>query len=316
MISCTEFIPMYSEFFKYLEKREGPDAVKKYWYYISDNSIGDKTNPHSLASFADRLGGFEGAVAYWTHTLTEEACDMLRIIDHEKKTYVEFMRHCPSRGMLNSLEHIEPYHNYCEHCNVIYSRVLEKYGVVYEMDFTDIENACCTSVLYEKGNPPSEGYDKITSNKTVFDMKSEDAEYFHPDFHLLGDLALKYCGELYGDDAVTEFLSDFAQAYYLPLINDIREAGLPALKSWFEALYEKEHASDVISMQMNDMELWVTITKCPVIEYMHSLNQKPSKYYIQETTTLYDTIAQASGLKFSLDYYQDNGAAKFVFSKS
>ena len=27
MISCTEFIPLYSEFFKFLEKRGGHDAV-------------------------------------------------------------------------------------------------------------------------------------------------------------------------------------------------------------------------------------------------------------------------------------------------
>ncbi len=314
MISCTEFIPMYSEFFKFLEKRGGPDAVMKYWYYISDNSIGDKTNPHSLAYFADRLGGFEGAVAYWTHTLTEEACDMVRIIDHKKKTYYEQMRHCPSRGMLNSLEHVEPYHNYCGHCNVIYSRVLEKYGMVYEMDFTDIENARCSSVLYEKGNPPGEGYDTITGDKTVVDMKSEEAEYFHPDFHLLGDLALKYCGEQYGDDAVTEFLTDFARAYYSPLIAEIRAIGLSALKTWFETTYEKEHASDVISIKMNDAELAVTIIRCPVIEYMHSLGQEPSKYYIQETTTLYDVIAREAGFCFSLDYYRDNGATGFVFS--
>lgn len=44
MISCTEFIPLYSEFFKYLEKCNGEDAVMEYWIHISDTSIGDKTN--------------------------------------------------------------------------------------------------------------------------------------------------------------------------------------------------------------------------------------------------------------------------------
>ena len=316
MISCTEFIPMYSEFFKYLEKRGGADAVMKYWYYISDNSIGDKTNPHSLASFAERLGGFEGAVEYWTHALNEEACDMLRIIDPKNKTYCEIMRECPSRGMLNRLEHIEPYHNYCEHCNVIYSRVLEKYGMVYEMDFTDIQNAKCKGLLYEKGNPPAEGYDEITADKIVFDMKSEDNKYLHRDFHLLGDLALKYCAETYGDDAVTEFLSEYARSYYSPQIEDFTKDGLSAVKSWFESVYETEEASDLITMQMDDNELSVTITKCPVIEYMHSLNQEPSKYYIQETTTLYYSIAKAAGLEFSLNYYNEDGAANFIFSKA
>ena len=71
MISCTEFIPLYSEFFKYLERRGGHDAVMEYWIHISDTSIGDVTNPNSLAYKCEKLGGFEGAIAYWGHTLTE-----------------------------------------------------------------------------------------------------------------------------------------------------------------------------------------------------------------------------------------------------
>ena len=35
MISCTEFIPLYSEFFKYLDKDGGHDAVMEYWNYLS-----------------------------------------------------------------------------------------------------------------------------------------------------------------------------------------------------------------------------------------------------------------------------------------
>ena len=59
MISCTEFIPLYSEFFKFLEKRGGHDEVMKYWIHISDTGIGDVTNPNSLAYKCEKLGGFE-----------------------------------------------------------------------------------------------------------------------------------------------------------------------------------------------------------------------------------------------------------------
>ena len=34
MISCTEFIPLYSELFKYLETIGGKEEVLKYWNYI------------------------------------------------------------------------------------------------------------------------------------------------------------------------------------------------------------------------------------------------------------------------------------------
>lgn len=36
MVSCTEFIPLYSELFKYLEKKNGKKEVIEYWNYMSD----------------------------------------------------------------------------------------------------------------------------------------------------------------------------------------------------------------------------------------------------------------------------------------
>ena len=61
-------------------------------------------------------------------SLKEEACDLLRVYDKEKGYIFSHMRHCPSRGMLNDMSHMEPYHAYCQHCNVIYQPVLRKYG--------------------------------------------------------------------------------------------------------------------------------------------------------------------------------------------
>lgn len=151
MISCTEFIPLYSEFFKYLEGKGGPDAVMNYWYHISDNSLGDKTNPNSLISLIERAENpFEGAVNYWNHTLTEEACDLYKVIDADNHLCYSHMRRCPSRGMHNDLKHIKPYHNYCKHCDIIYQRVLDKYGIVHEMDFSQIKNAECTSLITDE----------------------------------------------------------------------------------------------------------------------------------------------------------------------
>jgi hypothetical protein len=314
MISCTEFIPLYSEFFKYLEERGGHDAVLNYWYYISDNSIGDKTNPNSLASFCEKLGGFEGAQAYWGHTLTEEACDLYKVYDPEKRFVYSHMRYCPSRGMLNNLKHIEPYYDYCEHCKIIYARVLEKYGVVYERDHSKICNAECTSLLYEKGNRPQGDY-KNPEHKIITDMKSEDNKYLHRDFHLNGDLALKYCGETFGDNAVVVFLKSYVNNYYSPQIEDIKRRGLIAIKEWIESVYEKEEALDVLHCKLSEKELCVTIDKSPVIEYMHSLNQEPSKYYIEETRTLYSAIADACNLGFSLEYYNECGGTQFIFTK-
>lgn len=323
MISCTEFIPLYSEFFKYLEKQGGPDAVMTYWIHISDTSIGDKTNPNSLASKCEKYGGFDGAIAYWGHTLSEEACDVLRIYDYKNRYTYSHMRHCPSRGMLNALEHVEPYYNYCDHCNVLYARVLEPYGVCCQRDNSKIDNAECRTIRYEKGHEPTFDWRNISdedikriaseSNADIVDMKTEDNKYLHRDFHLLGDNALRYCGETFGDQAVQDFLADFVKYFYAPKIRQFRENGLPALCAWIEKIYEVEEASDVLHTQLTDNALTVTIDKSPVIEYMHSLNQVPSKYYIEETRTLYRVIAELCDLDFELKYYKEDGAAQFTF---
>ena len=323
MISCTEFIPLYSELFKYLEKLGGHSAVMDYWIHISDTFIGDVTNPHSLAYNCERLGGFEGAIAYWGHTLTEEACDLLQMKDENAKVRYTHMRHCPSRGMLNGLTHVEPYYDYCAHCDVIYSRVLEKYGIVYERDKSGIARAECRDVFYEKGNPPSFDFKSITDEAlksrdgedgiTIFDMKSEDNKYLHRDFHTSTDNALKYCGDKFGRDEVIKFLREYVRSFYAPQILKIKEKGLQSLKSMIEETYEKEEASSLLHADISDGCLTVTVDKCPAIEYMRSLGQTPSEYFIECTKTLYDEIAKESGLAFTLEYYNEMGGAKFLF---
>lgn len=313
MISCTEFIPLYSEFFKFLDKKGGHDAVVDYWIHISDNSIGDKTNPNSLAYKCERLGGFEGARAYWGHTLTEEACDMYEIVNPVERYRFNHLRHCPSKGMLNELSHVEPYYDYCGHCKVLYARVLEQYGVVYEEDHSNIANAECWSFLYEKGNKPTRDVSIPTEDCIITDLKSEDNKYLHRDFHLLGDMALKYCGEKFGDEEVLAFLKDYANNFYAPQIEDFQKRGLTAVRQWLEKLYEVEEASEVLHTEQTDTDLTVTIDYSPVIAYMHTLNQEPTPYYIEETRTLYAAMAEAAGLGFELEYYRDDGAAKYRF---
>ncbi len=315
MISCTEFIPLYSEFFKYLEKNcGGEQAVTDYWIHLSDTSIGDKSNPNSLAAKCELLGGYEGSRAYWGHTLTEEACDLYEICNPKEQYTYSVMRYCPSRGMLNSLEHVEPYHDYCKHCKVIYSRVLEKYGIVYERDHSEINKARCKSILYRKGHKPDFDYTVPTPDCVVNDLKREGAKYLHRDFHLLGDNALSYCADKFGRDGVRGFLRDYAKYYYAPKIAKFQSEGLPAVKAWLERLYEVEEASEVLHITLTGNELSVVIDKSPVIEYMHSLGKEPSEYYIEQTRTLYAAMAEEAGLGFSLDKYDEKtGAAEYRF---
>lgn len=143
MISCTDFIPTYSELFNFIHARRGKEGVVKYWEYISDNFL---DNLRNLAARKGLVGCFE----YWSHTLTEEAADFRMTLDDENGVFTITMRDCPSKGRLLKEKHIESYEDYCEHCDTLYRRVLEPLGFEYIIDLSESDKARCTLVVKRK----------------------------------------------------------------------------------------------------------------------------------------------------------------------
>ena len=140
MISCTEFIPAYSELFKFLEKRGGVEAVDDFWNYLSDNFL---DNLRELV----KEHGIRGCWTYWSQTLNEEAADFTMTIDDEANEFEIVMHHCPSKGRLLEMTHIEPYHDYCRHCDVLYARVLEPLGFTCTADMSECNQARCRFLI-------------------------------------------------------------------------------------------------------------------------------------------------------------------------
>ncbi len=143
MISCTEFIPAYSDLFKYLEKIGGKSAVINFWEYLSDNFL---VNLKGLVEEE----GIRGCWLYWNHTLNEEAADFTMELDEEVGEFRITMHHCPSMGLLLKTTHIEPYQAYCEHCDLLYRRVLEPLGYEYQFNPPDPGKASCSIVVKRK----------------------------------------------------------------------------------------------------------------------------------------------------------------------
>ena len=143
MISCTEFIPAYSELFKFLEAKGGRKAVLDFWNYLSD---------HFLNNLRDLVtaNGIRGCWLYWTKSLNEEAADFSMELDEEAGTFRIIMSHCPSKGRLLEYRHITPYHDYCGHCDVLYRRVLEPLGYEYHTDLSKCDQAQCSVVIKRK----------------------------------------------------------------------------------------------------------------------------------------------------------------------
>ena len=119
MISCTEFIPAYSELFRYLEKKQSKAAVIEFWNWLSDNFL---TNLSDLVV----ENGIRGCWLYWEKTLNEEAADFTMELDEEAGEFS-----------------ITMHRDYCEHCDVLYRRVLEPLGFEYDLDRSHTDQARC-----------------------------------------------------------------------------------------------------------------------------------------------------------------------------
>lgn len=145
MISCTEFIPAYSELFKYLHARGGAEEVTRFWEYISDEFLG---NLRSLV----QEHGIRGCWLYWSHTLNEEAADFTMELDEEANEFRINMHKCPSKGRLLELKHVEPYFDYCAHCDLLYRRVLEPLGYEYFYDDSKVDQAACSLLIRKKSS--------------------------------------------------------------------------------------------------------------------------------------------------------------------
>jgi len=143
MISCTEFIPAYSELFKFLEAQGGREAVVAFWEHLSDKFLGNLKN-------AVEKDGLRGCWIYWSHTLNEEAADFTMELDEEVGRFQIAMHRCPSMARLIALEHVEPYHDYCRHCDVLYRRVLEPLGYQCEVDLSNCSEARCSLTVTER----------------------------------------------------------------------------------------------------------------------------------------------------------------------
>lgn len=143
MISCTEFIPAYSEGFKFLESIGGRVQVENFWAELSRLYLNS-----SLEKLVAEEG-LKGCYRYWSHSLNEEAADFTMSLDEEKNEFSIRMHQCPSKKMLLDMAYMTPYASYCDHCAALYRPVIEKYGFTYHEE-VDAEQASCQIVIKKK----------------------------------------------------------------------------------------------------------------------------------------------------------------------
>ena len=155
-----------------------------------------------------------------------------------------------------------------------------------------------------------------TMEKLHIERKASDNKYLHKDFHVTADIGISYVGENYGDQAVIEYLTQYAKSFYKILAKEIIEKGLKPLEDNFISVYEKEEWSKYLHTKLSDDTLKIKIDKCPAVTFMKSTGHTPSKWYKETTYTVYKTLAELCGLDFTVNYYnEEDGSTEFVFSR-
>ncbi len=309
MISCRDFIPAYSEFFKYLEKEHGHGEVLNFWQEL----FKPDGKGISLVNYVEN-SGIKGCYEYWSNSLNEEAADFTMYLNEKRGFFQIIMHHCPSKGRLLVQQDetgIPPYPHYCMHCDY-YRGAVEKHGLKYLYNFTGVDNAACSILIYDP--KIFDGRVIIDDDTEVMDRKASQNEYFHRDFHHSLNRCINYVGEKYGDREVRALLEQYAKTVCANLIESICEKGLEPLKDYILACYEKEKALDAVSATLSGNKLKVDIAYCPATCYLKSKGRFVSPWFKKSTEYVMDTIAKQSGLSFEMgSYIEEDGATSYTF---
>lgn len=310
MISCTEFILSYNELFAFLDRKYGRAEVDKLWDFLFKPT--GKGIP--LINYA-RKDGVKGCIDYWTGTLTEESSDVTFVYNLQEGWFQTIMHHCPSKGRLLEFEKtlgITPYPHYCDHCDY-YRAALEEVGLTWIRDHLEVGNAGCTSVIWD--TKKFKGVMHKNEHTVVQTFHSAEHEYFHPDFHSSMNMGIDYLGQFHGEADVREYLEIFTRNVYKPVLEKLKEAPLDAIVEKLRSTYQAEKAEDALQLEQTDNSLTVTIAYCPAVKHLHATGREVSKWFPMTTTVVMETLAKAGGLKFTMEYYDDQtGAARYRFA--
>ena len=311
MISCTEFIPAYSEIFTYLTKKFGREEVDRFWDYLFKPD--GKGIP--LINFVEKEG-IRGCYTYWSGSLNEEAADFSMYVNEKRGFFLLDMHRCPSKGRLLQLEQtdgVTPFPDYCLHCDY-YRRAVEKAGFKYIYNFSGMDRAACSILIYDP--KVFDGRVILDADTTAMHRSAGDNEYFHRDFHNSMNMGVEYLGKKYGTEHVEAYLRDFTDHVYGKLIQAMKERGLAALEEKILDTYEKEKALEQVKTTLTENQLRVEVSACPAVTHLKATGRAVSGWYVCTTTVVMEALAEKIGAQFTMDSYDEaTGAASYRIYK-
>jgi len=311
LISCTEFIPAYSELFTYLDENYGRPEVEKFWTYLFAPT--GKGIP--LINFV-RKSGLRGCWDYSNGTLSEEAADASRYFNEKAGWIRNEMHYCPSKGRLLELQKeigLVPYYDYCGHCDY-YRSAYDQVGLVYIRDNIHVDQASCSSMVFDpKVFKGSMNMDETTE---VIHITSKNTEYFHRDFHSSMNMGIDYVAKEHGVDSLRAYLTMYTNHVYKPVFEAMKENPLDAIEAKIRETYRLEKAEDALEIVRTERSLSVKILYCPAVRHLHETGRDVSEWFSLSTEVVMQTLAERADLIFKMEKYdQETGAAEYSFEQ-
>lgn len=133
------------------------------------------------------------------------------------------------------------------------------------------------------------------------DRKAGDNAYLHKDFHAALSTGLDYIRLRYGEQAVRDYLRQFALAWYAPLTKALREKGLPALREHYTRIFKLE-GGEVRFTELPD-ELLIEVLLNPAVAHMKAKGYPISPLFNETVATVGKTICESTPYDMELLRY-------------
>jgi HSP90 family molecular chaperone len=133
--------------------------------------------------------------------------------------------------------------------------------------------------------------------------KASDNVYLHKDFHGALSAGIEYVHQNYGEEAVREYLHQFASAFYAPLTRAVNERGVIALKEYVEQIYTVENGKANIAFSEDEMV--VEVQACPAVTHMRKQGYHVARLFYETTRTVYQAICEDTPFAAELLEYEE-----------
>lgn len=127
----------------------------------------------------------------------------------------------------------------------------------------------------------------------------------HKDFHGGLSYGLQFLEKQYGPEGVEAFLKGLAKTVYKPLVEDLRERGLTALREHWETVFKTEDGE--FEMHVEDETLVLQVHRCPAIHHLKERGYAIAPNFCEHTRIANEGICAAAGYDCSVEYEQERG---------